>query len=392
MIRITIICFYLLAAWLPSGSAFAQTKLELVWLTQEKKVEAALSNLDAVPEDEGVQGARLAVTDNNTTGLFTGQNFSLKEVVVHLNDDPLLQFETLAKEGYRHFITDLPADKLSQLGNHPLATEVLIYNVSASDDSLRGVGCRSNFLHILPSRAMRADALGQYLLKKRWKKLFLVVGPDESDARYAEAVRRSAKKFGLKIVSEKKWTHTYDARRTAQSDVPLFTRGEDYDVLVVADEKGLFGEYLEYRSWLPRPVAGTQGLVPVAWHRTHEQWGAVQLQNRFNEQAGRWMSEIDYAAWLAVRSIGEAATRTNSLDFSVLKRFMLGDEFAVAGFKGKKLSFRGWNNQLRQPVLLAAARSMVAVAPLPGFLHPVTMLDTLGYDKTESRCNSGNQE
>jgi ABC transporter substrate binding protein (PQQ-dependent alcohol dehydrogenase system) len=190
----------------------------------------------------------------------------------------------------------------------------------------------------------------------------------------------------MEIVAEKTWEHTYDDRRTEQSDVAVFTQVDDYDVLVVADEQAQFGEYLAYRTWNARPVIGTQGLVATAWHRTHEQWGAVQIQNRFKESAGRWMEEQDYAAYLAVRAIGEAATRTKSNTLKAIKAYLLGDAFALQGYKGVPLSFRAWDGQLRQPVLLAAPRSMVAVAPLEGFLHPKTELDTLGYDQPETLC------
>jgi ABC transporter substrate binding protein (PQQ-dependent alcohol dehydrogenase system) len=375
-----------------SSSIFAVDgdTLEIVWLTQEKAVISALSNLDPVPVDKGLKGAELAIKDNNTTGRFTKQKFALKTVVVPLAGNVGEQFNKLVQQGYQHFIVDLSVGVLAKISANSEGKPLHIYNSSQDDDRFRGAECHGNLLNMVPSRAMRTDALGQYLLKKRWKKLFLVTGLSKEDRLYAAALKRTAKKFALKIVEEKSWTHTYDARRTAQSDVPLFTRGTKYDILVVADEQGLFGEYLEYRTWLPRPVVGTQGLVATAWHRTHEQWGAVQLQNRFKKQTGRWMSEVDYAAWLAVRAIGEAATRSKSLAFAPIRKFMLSDEFAVAGFKGKKLSFRGWSNQLRQPVLLAAARSMVAVAPLPGFLHPVTMMDTLGYDRPESQCHLGN--
>jgi len=191
----------------------------------------------------------------------------------------------------------------------------------------------------------------------------------------------------MKIVQEKSWEHTFDARRTAQSDVAVFTQiDDDYDVLVVADEQGQFGEYLDYRTWIPRPVIGTQGLVATSWHRTHEQWGATQIQNRFKDKAGRWMEEEDYGAYLAVRAIGEAATRTKSNELKPIKDYLLSDQFALQGYKGTALSFRSWDHQLRQPVLLAAPRSLVAVAPIEGFLHPKTELDTLGYDQPETGC------
>jgi ABC transporter substrate binding protein (PQQ-dependent alcohol dehydrogenase system) len=235
---------------------------------------------------------------------------------------------------------------------------------------------------------MKADALAQYMMKKRWINWFLVTGMTQADQLYSNAIKRAAKRFGINIVSEKQWTHTYDARRTAQSDVPVFTQGVIYDVLVVADEQGLFGEYFNYRSWIPRPIAGTQGLVPTSWHRTHEQWGAVQMQNRFKEQAKRWMGEQDYGAFLAVRAIGEASVRTKSGNIQTIKEYLFSEKFALQGYKGKPLSFRPWNGQLRQPVLLADARSLVSVAPIEGFLHPKTELDTLGYDQSESACNN----
>jgi hypothetical protein len=37
-------------------------------------------------------------------------------------------------------------------------------------------------------------------------------------------------------------------------------------------------------------------------------------------------------------------------------------------------------------VLLAAPRSLVAVAPIEGFLHQKTELDTLGYDQPQTHC------
>ncbi len=233
---------------------------------------------------------------------------------------------------------------------------------------------------------MRADALAQYLSKKRWMKWFLAIGPDENDRLFAEAVRHSARKFGAKVVAEKPWEHSFDERRTPESEVPVFTQGVDYEVLIVADEAGRFGDYLLYRTWQPRLVAGTQGLVPTSWHRTHEAWGALQLQNRFRQQAGRWMTEEDYGAWLAARAIGEAATRAHSVEFDKVKAYLLGGEFALAGFKGVPLSFRRWDLQLRQPVLVAADRSLVAVAPVEGVMHPKNELDTLGFDEAESKC------
>jgi ABC transporter substrate binding protein (PQQ-dependent alcohol dehydrogenase system) len=336
--------------------------------------------------DEGILGARLGITDNNTTGRFTRQGYALKEVTLAAGEDASAAFKQLIAEGYRHILVDLPDELIVTFSRLPEAQNVLLYDVGSSADQLRGEACTANVLHLLPSRAMRADALAQYLAKKRWQKLFLVTGPTTRDGLYASALKRAARRFGLKIVAEKPWPHTFGERRTPESEVPVFTQGVEYDVLIVADETNAFGDGLSYRTWLPRPVAGTHGLIPAAWHRTHEQWAAIQLQKRFRAQAGRWMGEKDYAAWLAVRAIGEAATRSGSMEFDRLKSYMLGDEFTLAAYKGVPLSFRRWDGQLRQPVLLASDRSLVAIAPIEGFLHPRNELDTLGYDQPETPC------
>jgi ABC transporter substrate binding protein (PQQ-dependent alcohol dehydrogenase system) len=380
----------LIALLAVAGPAAAKNKpipVPIAYLTQEQEAPPPLSNLDPFIKDKGLPGAELAIEDNNTTGQFTGQAFALKAFTVPPQGDPAGAFKQNIAGKYRFVVVNLPQAQLMKLADLPEAKDALLLDIASTDDKLRNRDCRANVLHILPSRAMRADALAQYLLKKRWTKVFLLQGNHEEDRLYGEAVKRAAARFGLEIVSEKNWEHTADARRTAQSDVPVLTQADDeYDVLIVADERGEFGEYLDYRTWLPRPVAGTQGLTATSWHRTHEQWGAVQLQNRFKEKYGRWMEEIDYAGYLAARAVGEAATRAKSNELQPVKDYMLSPNFALQGYKGTPLSFRPWDGQLRQPVLLAAPRSLVAVAPIEGFLHPKTELDTLGYDQPESTC------
>lgn len=368
-----------------NATAAGKQSIKIAYIFQERAVPAALSNLDTFIQNKGQLGAELAVGDNNTTGQFTQQHYELKKILVPVGGDIVEAFNSVGDDTGLVVLNVNPA-QVNQLADLPAAQNKLLFDAATSDDELRGAQCRRHVLHILPSRAMRADALAQYMLKKRWREWFLVVGQTAEDQLYAAAIKRAAKRYGMKLVAEKIWDNTYDARRTAQSDVPQFTQGEDYDVLVVADEQGLFGEYLDYRTWLPRPVIGTQGLIATAWHRTHEQWGAVQLQNRFKEQAGRWMEEEDYAAYLAVRAMGEASVRAKSNQTQAIRDYMLSDAFALQGYKGRPLSFRSWDGQLRQPILLAAPRSMVGVAPLDGFLHPNSELDTLGYDLPETAC------
>ena len=383
-------------AVLPISKVYADGEtVQIGWLSQVVNRTVPLSYLDQPPEDEGIQGARLGVADNDTTGHFTGQSFELVERIAPADGDVAAAFRDLAAKGVRLVVTDLAAANLLSVAGLPEAPAATIFNTAASDDRLRGEDCRANLLHLSPSRAMLADALVQYLVAKRWSNLFLVIGHGEGDVEFAGDIRHAAQKFQAHIVQEKPWTFVPGAKRTdtghfaIQAEVARFTQAISYDVLVVADEEDEFGDDLSYRTFDPRPVVGTQSLVPSAWARPHEQWGATQLQDRFLRQAKRWMTDRDYAAWMAVRAIGEAATRSKSTDPAAISAFLRSDHFELAAYKGARLSFRSWDGQLRQPILLADARSLVSVSPQPGFLHQFSELDTLGIDKPETKCRMG---
>jgi ABC transporter substrate binding protein (PQQ-dependent alcohol dehydrogenase system) len=372
----------------PAAKPAAEVQtFRMAFLTQEKDLPPPPAIIDINPTDEGAAGAKLAIEDNNTTGRFTRQHFDLETVTVPLKGDVVAAFKKLVAEGQRFILVDLPAADVLKLADLPEAKDTLLFNVGAMDDRLRNQDCRSNVLHVISNRAMLADALAQYLIKKKWTKWFLAVGDQPGDRLYADAVKRAAKKFGAKVVEERKWEYSPEkVRRTEAAEIPLFTQNVTYDVLVVADESDAFGDQLLYQTWDPRPVAGTQGLIPTAWHPTHDKWGATQLQHRFEKLANRWMTPVDYSAWIAVRSLGEAATRTKSMEFAQLRDYMLGPEFGVGAFKGVPVNYRSWDHQLREPILVAWARTVVSVSPQDEFIHPVTNLDTLGYDKPESTC------
>ena len=345
---------------------------------------------EADPEDLGVAGARMAVKDNNTTGRFTKQTFALDEVALDEGQNPVEAAKGLADKGVRFFVLALPAAEVLAVADALKETGAVVLNAGAPDDRLRGADCRANLFHVLPSRAMQTDALAQYLTLMRWRKIFLIVGPTERDKAYAEALRNSARKFGLKITAEKPWT--FGPLAKARGDTPtraeamVFTRGLDYDMAIVADEEGDWGDYVPYRTVDPRPVGGTQGLIAATWHPTLETWGAAQAQNRFRRLAGRLMRPLDYQVWAAVRTVGEAATQTRSTDPAVLAAHLVKPEFSLPAYKGVSLTYRPWDHQLRQPIIVVQPKAMVSVAPEQGFIHQRTPLDTLGADEPETAC------
>lgn len=355
--------------------------------------QLALSVLDVPPRDEGVAGASVAISDNNTTGRFLGQKFSLDVVEVKPDSDVLAVFDAMVGKGISTILADLSAGQLLALADAAQAKGIIVFNVGATDDRLREEDCRANVFHTAPTRSMLADGLAQYLIWKQWRRWALIYGSHEGDRLFVDALRRAAERSGAEIVAEKEFADTGTARRTdsgvvqIQRQMPVFTQGlAEHDVLLVADESEVFGTYVPFRTWQPRPVAGTAGLMPSAWHPASEQWGGTQIQNRFLKATGRRMLSKDMSAWTAARIVGEAATRTRSADPAEIVGFIRSDEFSIAAFKGQKLTFRRWNWQLRQPIFLGDGRSVVSTSPQEGFLHQFSELDTLGVDKPETRC------
>ncbi len=358
-----------------------------------------ISLLDLPPADLGVAGAKLAVADNNTTGRFMNQKFTMEELE---DADPakLIQDVVAKVDAGAHFIlADMAPATLLKLADAIKGKDAVIINYGAPDDRLREEDCRANVLHSAPTRSMLADALAQYLIWKKWNRWLLVLGPRDEDKLFADAIRRSAKRFGGKIVEERPFVYeTGSSRRSdggyeqIQQQIPTFTQSApEYDVLLIADEANVFGDYFPYRTWDARPVAGTAGLIAASWHPAIELWGGTQFQNRFKRSSDRNLRPEDYNAWLAARMVGEAASRTKSGSFRDLFTYLKSPQFEVAGFKGVGLSVRNWNGQVRQPVPVVTPKLLVSVSPQPGFLHQSSELDTLGVDKPETKCKAYTQ-
>ena len=391
MIRITLAAAYMLAATsaIPASDSLV---VKIGYLSRVERAET-ISLLEQPAPNNGVAGAQLAIEDNNTTGKFLNQSFSLEATRLKDSEDPVAAAMQLADRGVLLTILNLPAGMLLKIADAGRARGLLLFNVGAADDRLRQEDCRLDVIHVAPSHSMLADGLAQYLVWKRWRRWLLAVGSHDADKLYADALRRAAGRFGAKIVQERVFPDTGGARRTdsglvqIQSQIPLFTQSApDYDVLIAADESQVFASYLPYRTHDPRPVAGSAGLVPTSWDASLDQWGAIQLQDRFRRLFSRRMTALDMQAWTAVRMIGEAAARLNTADSKNMFDYMKGPDFAVAAFKGRKLTVRDWNLQLRQPILLTDGRVIVSVSPQEGFLHQFSELDTLGIDRPETKC------
>ncbi len=355
-----------------------------------------ISRYDLVPEDLGFAGADLADRDNGTTGSFLGHTYATTKVAVP-PDQADAALEQLLADGIRLIVVMADSRDLLRLTDRAAEAGALVLNATAPDVALRSQNCRATLLHIAPSNLMLADAVAQFSVWKKWDEWFLISGSNYEDTSLADAYRRAARKFGIKITEERLFADTGGSRRTdsghvlVQRQLPAFTQGaKRHDVLIAADGTDYFARYLPYHLSTPRPVMGSAGLRPVTFHAAHEAWGTTQYHTRFEEMTGRYAKAEDYNVWLALRVVGEAVTRASTTDAMAIRDYALSDAFELAAFKGQKVTFRNWNGQMRQPILLYDGMITVSVSPQEGFLHQFSPLDTLGLDRPESECSAFN--
>ncbi|WP_342130965.1 branched-chain amino acid ABC transporter substrate-binding protein [Hydrogenophaga sp. OTU3427] len=288
----------------------------------------------------------------------------------------------------QHIVAALPTPELRQLvAAAPAALGgALVINTSQADDALRGAQCAPHLLHTLPSQQMGSDALAQYLAARNWRKLLLLQGPSPDDQLMGEAMNRSAKRYGLKLVATRPFKLSGDPRERDLANPRLLTGDREHEVVAVMDADGEFARGLPYATQWPRPVAGASGLVALAWHPQWERNGGPQLSRRFMRAAQRPMAGHDWAAWMAVKAVATVLADNPKAPIATQLARLRGGAIGLDGFKGPRLSFRPWDGQLRQPLFISHVDGVVGTAPLDGVLHPTEVLDTLGVDQKESTC------
>jgi len=330
-------------------------------------------------------GAELALKEVKFHGIEMGLSFALQKAVANNPDELETKISELYATGVRFFVLDLPAHDLANLAKSQREKNITLFNISAYETALRQSQCQANLFHTLPSHAMLADALGQYLISKKWRNVLLLEGPLAEDKLLTEAFSASAKRYGLKIKDKRSFVLSNDPRERDKNNVALLTNG-DHDVIYVADSQGEFARDTAYQTVKPNLIVGSEGLTSSAWHWAWDRHGAPQLEKRFEKKYKRPMTNSDWAAWMAVKAIADAVQSTKSTDLKTMTNYLTSTDNLLDTFKGNASSFRPWNNQLRQPILLTTHNWVVERAPIKGFLHQSNNLDTLGIDQRMSEC------
>lgn len=386
----SLVCSLTLACGLASAAPLQSVTVAVVSMATDaryasKQLERAYPDH---PAGRVGDAARMAIEDSA---------LELQElgVALKLKDVPLADAQALPKmlaelksARVQHIVADLPPAMLTALVKAAPAAlgGAMVINVSADSDALRNEACSAALLHTTPSRQMYTDALAQYLAARNWRKLLLLQGPLPRDQLLGAAMVLSAKRYGLKILQTKPFKLSGDPRERDLFNTRLLTNEREHDVVAVMDSHGEFARTLPYATQWPRPVMGSNGLMAMAWHPQWERNGGPQISRRFQKLAKRPMQSQDWATWMAVKAIAAGLAESPKADIGQQLKQLRTGIVVVDGNKGPGLTFRAWDGQLRQPIMLGHSDGVVGLAPLDGILHPTEVMDTLGSDQKESKC------
>jgi ABC transporter substrate binding protein (PQQ-dependent alcohol dehydrogenase system) len=343
------------------------------------------------PSARPLPGAALALSESAFALEAQGVQASLDEVEAADPAAATAALDAWAGRGVPAIVLDVPGDWVEALSSHlaELGDKApLLLNATADDDRLRGASCHPQVFHVIPNERMRTDALAQLIAARRWSRVLILQGPSEPDQRLGQAFAQSARKFGLKPVATRPFKLSNDPRERELGNIALLTGNIDYDVVAVMDADGEFAREVPFKTVLPRPVVGSNGLIAQAWHPHFERYGAPQLNKRFRRATKRPMSGWDWSAWMAVKAVTHGLAVQPDAGAAELRAFMRAPQTILDGFKGVRLNFRPWDQQLRQPLFLGYGDGVVGIAPFEGFLHQRDTLDTLGFDQPETGCKT----
>ena len=349
--------------------------------------DLAYTRIQLKPTGRPFAGAMVAYKESEKLFDILGKKMEITRIKLENIDEIFSKIDELSRDNTNFFLVDAEKDFFTNLSKLK-SKNVAIFNITEQDNSLRQENCENRVFHAIPSYSMLSDSVAQYLIFKNWKKVLLLQGPYDQDIDISNSFQKSANKYGLDIVEVRDFILTTDPRKREESNTALLTTGKKYDVIFLADSDGEFGRYLPYSTKNPNLVLGSTGLTAETWHWSFERHGAPQLNSRFAEiDSSRRMSNYDWAAWASINTIFKSSMKSKSIDFFEIVDFFTGEKFGLDGFKGPKLTFRSWNNQLRQPILLSTHNALIKKTPIQGFLHEKNNLDTLGIDETETKCS-----
>ena len=129
---------------------------------------------------------------------------------------------------------------------------------------------------------------------------------------------------------------------------------------------------------------------PALWHGRLERYGAAQLNDRYRAEFRSPMDSLAWSAWMAVKIVAETALRLRGFETTPVIDWLEDPRTRFDGHKGRALSFRSWDHQLRQPLFWVdeAGDRVVELPPVDRETGAgvAEQLDRIGTSVAASTC------
>lgn len=352
-------------------------------------------------------------------------------LIVPAEDDALLREagRLVEEEGVFGLVGGFGVERARALSALTREIPVPFLNIGAPDDRLRNEECSAFTFHVAPSHAMYIDALTGWFIRSGFRRWAFV--HEESDAGrelYSRAKwALTERHFGGREVGrvevgqqEADWERVLTSLQRAEPQVVmvLLEPERQLRLLRLAVDYGAAWQiaglpYPEaqtrsfYRAW----VGAAEGAEPLfrasGWEATLDAYGAREFNERFEARFGIPMDESAWAAYQAIRILYDSAVAARSTDGSEVASYLASPSAVFDVWKGIGVSFRPWDQQLRQSLYLVQLAGMgegepgegepgevgpavTLVGELPAIYmprsDPVERLDQLGDLEQRSRC------
>jgi hypothetical protein len=135
---------------------------------------------------------------------------------------------------------------------------------------------------------------------------------------------------------------------------------------------------------------GDSAAVVTAWDASLRSFGADTLNQRFRARFDRAMDGDAWAGWFAVKALTEGTLRARQGETAALIAYLESANSGIDGHKGRPLSFRAWDHQLRQPLYLVSPNGKTVAEVPAASANPSgdsrDVLDLLGTTQSDSSC------
>ena len=280
----------------------------------------------AIVDRRAYAGALLAIDELKQFTRIAKARFAMQRETVENAASMIATINRLRESGTYFFLMDAPASVVGEVAAQTRDQDVVLFNTTATGDTLRNEHCQQHLFHIAASRSMMADAVAQYLVSRKWTRVLVLRGPLPEDAEMTRAFQRSAKHFGLDISEIRNFVLGNDPRAREENNLNFLTGNAKYDAVFVADIDGEFSLTVPFATQKPAAVTGASGIVPRVWHWSYLRHGAPQVHGRFERMHGRRMGEADWGAWVALKTIGMAIARAKTSNAVEVAAYLRSDK------------------------------------------------------------------